>query len=49
MIAKINVLFEMSFDDQTGECKQLVSWKFPDYPEMTVPEEMKLMVVPEIG
>lgn len=48
MKAKINVLFEVVINVD-GKCKTSVSFELPDHPEIPCPEEIKKLVIGQIG
>ncbi len=48
MKAKVQVTFDMCFDDEGGECKTAVTFTFPEHPKLRVSESVQKLVVGEI-
>lgn len=50
MKTKIKVTWDMEFDaGKGGECNTNVTFSLPDYPDKSCPEEIKKLVIGEIG
>ena len=49
MKVKTQVVFDMSFNNDTGECKSTVSFSLPEHPDVPVSDELKTLLMREIA
>jgi hypothetical protein len=47
MKAKVQVTFDMVFDTE-GECKSEARFRFPEHPEMQLPDDLRKLLVGEL-